>query len=217
MKPEYVDLGDYVQSEKIGRKVAKLVTEMQLVERSILISFDYRKLQAAKIENQNLVVGNLFMNDFSTIPKTSWKLDMFPELTQCIFDAPNETLDFYNFLIESGVLSKATGASLFLAGLNVYEEKQLPNNTLTMLKKNYRQDVNSGFYTAYSLYNTEKQNLAYQAKYKSLVSQGAEVLITDDVGRLREFLKSTSSATKQYTLFSSLIGFFVTWVEIETI
>ncbi|XP_065670356.1 uncharacterized protein LOC124818651 isoform X5 [Hydra vulgaris] len=182
MKPEYFDRNDHSQSEIIGQKVAKLVTEMNLVEKAVIISFDYRKIRAAKKENENLVVGSLVMNDFSLIPKTG-------------------------------------GASLFIAGLNVYEERPLPNNTLTVLKNNYRNDINSGFYTAYSMYNTEDQNLAFQTKYKTLFSQGAELLITDDVRRLRKLLQS-SSAHKNIAVCSCFMAFYLlacSWLMINTV
>ncbi|XP_047145635.1 uncharacterized protein LOC124818651 isoform X1 [Hydra vulgaris] len=208
MKPEYFDRNDHSQSEIIGQKVAKLVTEMNLVEKVVVISFDYRKIRAAKKENENLVVGSLVMNDFSLIPKSSWDLGLFPELQQCFFEAPNNTLDFYHFLIESGILFKAAGASLFIAGLNVYEERPLPNNTLKVLKSNYRNDINSGFYTAYSMYNTEDQNLAFQTKYKTLSSQGVEILITDDVERLRKLLQN-SSAHKNIAVSSYFMVFYL--------
>ena len=191
MKPSESKPNDEELTEKTSRMVAEMVTKMDLSHRAILISFDVRKVHRVKSINSNLTVGTLFTSNYNTMPKpTTQMINTFPKYRQCFLDAPSDAIGYFNFVLKTGLPFKLSGSSSFDCNINLYNNKIFSNNTIAMMRKNYSPDISTGFYTVYSMSNTESENKENEIKLKELLKEGGgERLISDNVPRLRRFLK----------------------------
>lgn len=194
MKPSTFFAGDSNLVNKTGELVADMITRLDLTLKSIVISFDYRKIAVVKSHNPNIVVGTLYSHKFSTYPKLLRAREYFPALSNCIADAPTDPFGYFKFTLNSGLLFKASGSSSIDCDITLYNNAKYSNDTIAMMHKNYSPDISTGFYTVYSLSKTEKQNKQDEIKTKELIKQGGgHRLITDDVPRLRVLVGKDST------------------------
>ena len=122
----------------------------------------------------------------------------FPKYTQCWKDAPTDKLNWFKFALYSGLVFKLSGSSSFDSNLDLYNNPKYSNDTVAMMRVNYRPDVSTGFYTMYSMANEEESNLRDETKLLSLLKQGGgERVISDNVPRVLKFLKKNSDTKEE--------------------
>ncbi|XP_066918432.1 uncharacterized protein [Clytia hemisphaerica] len=196
-----------------ARLVAQIIEKMGLVKKAIIVSFDFRKVKVVKAINPNITVGTLFSQKFADKPKSRYlEMKELGNLEQCVKDGPEDTLEFFKFVLQSGLFFKQAGSSSFDCDIKLYNNPKYLNKTLPTLRQNYSRTVSTGFYTIYSMGKTEEQHLIDERKALQLIKQGGgQRFITDDVKRARSLLGKSSSAGTILKMNSFIIclNFFV--------
>lgn len=186
--------------------VADMIEKMNLFDKTIVVSFDFRKVAAVKKWNPKIVVGTLFTQKFMPVEKSHYEVaaKSLGNFSQCLQNAPIDNLGFSQFILNTGLLFKASGSSSFDCDINLYNNTSYSNNTLETLRQNYGNGISTGFYTIYSMSKTEEQNTEDEKKLKMLqLDGGGQRMITDDVPRLRKFLKSSNKGNSAATLMKN--------------
>ena len=164
---------------------------MGLERQAMINSFDPLKTLAAKQENPAVPVGTFFKRDFwlpkyaQTLKSVSGKL---PGMNECVEKAPNGT-EFVFFLLQSGSILKAINGSFLDMDYRIYDNPDYSNDTFKTLRTNYSPTISAGAWTLYSMSQSEAGWDASESQIDSLIKQGAERLITDNVTRLLEKLQ----------------------------
>lgn len=184
-------------ANKTGILVAEMVEKMNLFDKAIIVSFDFRKVAAVKNANPRITVGTLFTQKYSTKTKSQYqKANVFEELNQCLQDAPSDPFELFQFILNYGLLFKASGSSSLDTDILLYNNPKYSNDTLKEIRQNYGNNVSTGFYTIYSMSKTKEENMKDEKKLKQLNAQGGgQRMITDDVPRLRKFLGRDSGTS----------------------
>lgn len=203
-----------------ARLVAEMIVQMNLENKAIVVSFDYRKLKAVKQFNNNITVGTLFTPKMSKTPKSEYlKMKELGDLQQCVQDAPNDTAQFFQFVLQSGLFFKQSGSSSFDCDILLYDNPAYSNKTLDTLRRNYGSEISTGFYTMFNMGKTESYNTRVAEKAKLLVeSGGGQRFITDDVERSRKLLGRSSSVGMKLVhsttllIFNVLITYLLRWM-----
>jgi len=201
MKPSEPQRGDDDLTEKTGKMVAQMVTRMGLQRRAILVSFDFRKVHRVKKENPELTVGTLFTTWYADVfdKPTKMLVKAFPKYEQCWKDAPSNKLDWFKFALQSGLVFKLSGSTSFDSNLDLYSDIRYSNDTVATIRKNYGASTSTGFYTMYSMADDELEHFKAEIKLVKLLTEGgAERIITDDVPRVKKFLKKMNMNTISY-------------------
>jgi len=164
------------------------------------VSFDWRKVAKVKQVNPQLTVGTLFTTWYADVFQrpTQMLTKWFPKYKQCWKDAPSDSVNWFKFALQTGIVFKLSGSSSFDSNLDLYSDHRYSNNTVEMLRRNYGQNVSSGFYTMYSMGDSEEQHI--EAEYKLLrlmEAGGAERVITDNVPRAKRFLRKRNAMKKK--------------------
>ena len=182
-------------AKQTGRLVADLIQKMKLIKKAIIVSFDFRKVKVVKETNSNITVGTLFTQKFATRSKSEYlQMKGLGNLEQCVKDGPDESMEFFRFVFQSGIFFKQSGSSSLDCDLKLYYNPLYSNNSIQTLRHNYSRTISTGFYTMYSVGKTEQQNLLDEKKALKLIQMGSgQRFITDDVKRARKFLGKTSS------------------------
>ena len=195
MKPSAIN--NLALSNITGQLVADMVTRLGIIDKTIVVSFDFHKVYAVKQRNPKITVGTLFSPSKISVSKEVWLAVWFPSFMQCAIDAPNDTFGMFQFVLQTGFPFKYSGSASFDTNIDLYDNAKYSNNTLEMLRRNYNPDISTGFYTVYSMSKTETQNLQDEVKLKNLFAQGGgERMITDDVPRLSKLMGKESTAVK---------------------
>lgn len=183
-------------ANETGTLVAKMVEKLNLLNKAIIVSFDFRKIAAVKRANPRITTGTLFTQKFSNKPKSLYQaVNEFQSLNRCLQDAPNDPLELFKFVLNYGLLFKASGSSSFDTDIVLYNNPSYSNTTLKTLRQSYGNNVSTGFYTVYSMSKTEEENKKDEIKLKQLFAQGGgQRMITDDVPRLRKLLGREKSS-----------------------
>ena len=195
MKPSAIN--NLALSNITGQLVADMVTRLGIIDKTIVVSFDFHKVYAVKQRNPKITVGTLFSPNKISVRKEVWLAAWFPSFMQCAIEAPNDTFGMFQFVLQKGFPFKYSGSVSFDTNIDLYDNPRYSNNTLEMLRRNYNSNISTGFYTVYSMSKTETQNLQDEVKLKNLFAQGGgERMITDDVTRLRKLMGKKSIAVK---------------------
>ena len=208
---------EFELAKETGRLVADIIQKMNLIKKAIIVSFDFRKVKVVKETNPNITVGTLFTQKFAGKSKYDYlQIEGFDNLEQCIKDGPDEPVELFRFVFQSGIYFKESGSSSLDCDLKLYDNPLYSNNTIKTLRQNYSSTISSGFYTMYSVGKKEKQNVLDEKKARTLIQlNGGQRFITDDVKRALKFLGKTSSGSsamhdgKQMILMVSLFIFLV--------
>ena len=201
MKPGNIAAKDSQHSINTGKAIAQMVTRYGLQKRAFLVSFDPQKSNAAKQENGDLVVGTFYSQSYwskstQTYVDIKNALQKLPGLATCFQQqtAPiSSDRSFMDNLFESGTFFKSINASFVDMEYTIYDNPAVSNNTFATLRKNYNPKISAGAWTIYSMKLDAKKTEATESRVQSLIDQGAERLITDDVPRLRKKLGRFSS------------------------
>ena len=129
----------------VGQEVAKLVTDLGVVNNVLLASFDPFKILAAKKANPSLVVGifyktKMWEDNPAAVNATKMEFGDLPNMQQCVKDAPTGR-DFMNVLFQSGALLKSTDRSFVVMDYNIFNNEKYSNDTFQTFKGNYRNDL----------------------------------------------------------------------------
>ncbi len=93
-------------------------------------------------------------------------------------------------MLHTGLVFKLSKSSSFDCNLDLYTDTRYSNNTVDMMRVSYGPAISTGFYTMYSMGNLEWQNVEGERKLLKLLKEGGgERVITDNVPRVKEFLK----------------------------
>ncbi|KAJ7356223.1 hypothetical protein OS493_025976 [Desmophyllum pertusum] len=125
IKPGYVR--NRTESAMVGKEVAKLVTNLKVVNYVLLSSFDPFKILAAKNENPALVVGTFYktqMWDDSKANDMKSEFENLPGMQACVQKAPNGT-EFINFLFRNGALLKSTNGSFVVMNYKHLQQREV--------------------------------------------------------------------------------------------
>ena len=183
MKPGFVR--NHTESERIGKAVAKLITEKGIVDKVLLSSFDPLKLQAAKQENPFLVVGTFYK-------KGMWKPESADNLKKelvhlrgmqkCVQQTSNGT-EFMNFLFQTNDLLRATYSSFVVMDYNIFNNPEYSNNTFKTFA-----GLSFGAFIIDNLALRKEERETHEAKLDLLIENKVAALFTDDIPRLRRKL-----------------------------
>ena len=183
----------------VGKEVAKLVTNLEVVNYVLLSSFDPFKILAAKNENPALVVGTFYktrMWDDSKANDMKSEFENLPGMQACVQKAPNGT-EFINFLFRNGALLKSTNGSFVVMNYNIYNnEKYAGNNTFQTFKDNYSPDLSFGAFIIDNLKLTDEQRKNDEKYLDLLINNTASCLVTDNVPRLLKKLGRSPTPEK---------------------
>lgn len=183
MKPGF--LRDRTESEKIGKAVAKLITEKGFVNKVLLSSFDPLKIQAAKQENPFLVVGQFYKTGMwksATSDKMKKQLVHLRGLENCTRKPSNGT-EFMNFLFQTNALLRATKSSFVVMDYNMFNNREYSNNSFKTFE-----GLSFGAFIIDNLALSQEQREKDEAKLDLLIQNKVAALITDDIPRLRRKL-----------------------------
>ena len=183
MKPGF--LRDRTESEKIGKAVAKLITEKGFVNKVLLSSFDPLKIQAAKQENPFLVVGQFYKTGMwkpATSDKMKKQLVHLRGLENCTRKPSNGT-EFMNFLFQTNDLLRATKSSFVVMDYNMFNNREYSNNSFKTFE-----GLSFGAFIIDNLALSQEQREKDEAKLDLLIQNKVAALITDDIPRLRRKL-----------------------------
>ena len=171
----------------VGQEVAKLVTDLGVVNNVLLASFDPFKILAAKKENPSLVVGLFYKtkmwDDPATINVTKMEFGDLPNMQQCVEDAPTGR-DFMNVLFQSGALLKSTDGSFVVMDYNIFNNEKYSNDTFQTFKGNYRNDLSFGAFIIDNLALSKAEREADDKVLDLLIENDVSCLVTDDIPRL---------------------------------
>ena len=212
---------DAQRSINTGREVAKMVTKLGLEKKAFLVSFDPVKVWAAKKQNPNLVTGSFYSTgdwerDMANMNKLKSQYQTEFGLTNCLSKAPNGRA-FMEFLFNSGTIFKAINASFLDMDYKIYDNPKYTNNTFATLRKNYSPKVSAGAWTIYNMKMTSKEIEASEKQVQSLIDQGAERLITDDVPKLRKKLGRGKQPSESFGLSANMTLIFVSLVLVKVL
>lgn len=203
MKPGYIR--NRMESERVGKAVAKLIGEKEVADKVLLSSFDPFKILAAKRENPSLVVGMFYKTGmWNSSVANNMKLQFadLPGMHECVKKAPNGT-DFMNFVFKTGDVLKSTNSSFVVMDYNIYNNPQFSNDTFKTFAENYRPSLSFGAFIMDNLALTDEQRKNDEKKLDLLIEKKAAALFTDDIPRLRQKLgrnqpHGSSSTSKNF-------------------
>lgn len=183
MKPGF--LRNRTESEKIGKAVAKLITEKDFVDKVLLASFDPLKIQAAKQENPLLVVGQFYK-------KGMWEPESADEMKKELVNlhgmekcaqVPSNGTEFMIFLFQTNDLLRATNSSFVVMDYNMFNDPKYSSNTFKTFK-----GLSFGAFIIDNLALSQEQREKDEAKLDLLIQNNVAALVTDDIPRLRRKL-----------------------------
>ncbi|EDV25135.1 uncharacterized protein TRIADDRAFT_56749 [Trichoplax adhaerens] len=185
---------DYVN--RIGAAIGNIVRKYNLENKSVVNSFDFWKVRAAKMSNPELVVGNYFYpEEFDAVNYDSHAIyGSFPGLEACSKAIPDR-LQFMRFLFETGAVLKTYNGSFFTTDSLIYNNPLVSNLTKNQMVALFGGQVSGGAYTIYRMAQTIKQIDAQEKEIDNMIKWGVKRLITDDVGRL---LRKFNRARQKY-------------------
>ena len=192
----------------VGQEVAKLVTDLGVVNNVLLSSFDPFKIWAAKKVNPSLVVGIFYKtkmwDDPAAINVTKMEFGDLPNMQQCVEEAPTGR-DFMNVLFQSGALLKSTNGSFVVMDYNIFNNEKYSNDTFQRFKDNYRNDLSFGAFIIDNLALSKAEREADDKVLDLLIENDASCLVTDDIPRLLNKLGrgAPETATKPPKGFAS--------------
>ncbi|XP_044171036.1 uncharacterized protein LOC114969028 isoform X2 [Acropora millepora] len=183
MKPGF--LRNRTESEKIGKAVAKLITEKDFVDKVLLASFDPLKIQAAKQENPLLVVGQFYkkgMWEPESADEMKKDLEHLHGMQKCAKVSSDGTA-FMKFLFQTNDLLKATNSSFVVMDYNMFNNPKYSNNTFKTFE-----GLSFGAFIIDNLALSQEQREKDEAKLDLLIQNKVAALVTDDIPRLRRKL-----------------------------
>lgn len=183
MKPGF--LRNRTESEKIGKAVAKLITEKRFVNKVLLASFDPLKIQAAKQENSSLVVGQFYkkgMWEPESADEMKKELVHLHGMQKCA-QVPSDGAEFMNFLFQTNDLLRATKSSFVVMDYNMFNNPNYSSNTFKTFE-----GLSFGAFIIDNLALSQEQRERDEAKLDLLIQHKVAALVTDDIPRLRKKL-----------------------------
>ena len=173
-----------------------MITKLDMLKQVIVTSADYRKLAAVKIANPKIITSALFGTVALRFPKQLYVSQLegqtspnpFEILDECIKDAPNSNEEFFDFLLNHGVIFKAIGVSFLDVDFPTFVRNE---KLLKIFRRNYGISFSSGVSTLYEREKTESQNMMDEETLKRLLANRKSTLqriYTDDVPRARRLL-----------------------------
>lgn len=183
----------------VGKKVAKLVTKLGVVNKVLLSSFDPFKILAAKKENPSLAVGSFYktqMWDDWEIDNVKKEFGDLPNMQQCVNDTPAGR-EFMNILFRTGALVKSTNGSFVVMDYKIFENEEYSNDTFQTFKDNYSEDLSFGAFIIDNLALSEAQRKEDEKVLDLLISKNVSCLVTDDVPRLLKKLGRSAPNSSQ--------------------
>lgn len=184
MKPGF--LRNRTESEKIGKAVAKLITEKDFVDKVLLGSFDPLKIQAAKQENPLLVVGQFYkkgMWEPESADEMKKELENLHGMQKCA-QVPSDGTEFMSFLFQTNDLLKATNSSFVVMDYNMFNNPKYSSNTFKTFE-----GLSFGAFIIDNLALSQEQREKDEAKLDLLIQNKVAALVTDDIPRLRRKLE----------------------------
>lgn len=199
IKPGY--LRDRNETETVGEEVAKLVTDLGVVDKVLLSSFDPFKILAAKRVNPSLVVGSFYKkqmwDDLDAINVTKSEFGDLPNMKQCVEDAPTGR-DFMNVLFQSGALLKSTNGSFVVMDYKIFNNKEYSSDTFQTFKDNYSKNLSFGSFIIDNLALSKAQREKDDEVVDLLIENHVSCLVTDDIPRLLKKLGRGLPETKGF-------------------
>lgn len=184
----------------VGKKVAKLVTDLGVVNKVLLSSFDPFKILAAKEENPSLAVGAFYKtqmwDDSDEISNMKKEFGDLPNMQQCVSDTPTGR-EFMNILFRSGALLRSTNGSFVVMDYKIFENEEYSNDTFQTFKDNYREDLSFGAFIIDNLALSEAQRKEDEKALDLLIANNVSCLVTDDVPRLLKKLGRSAPNSSQ--------------------
>ena len=101
MKPSTIN--NSALSNITGQLVADMVTRFGIIDKTVVVSFDFQKVYAVKQRNPKITVVTLFSPRKILIPKEAWLAEWFPSFMQCAIEAPNDTFGMFQFVLQAGL------------------------------------------------------------------------------------------------------------------
>lgn len=209
---------DLDHSRETGVAVAKMVKKLGLESQVVLSSFDPFKLYHARKElgklNVCFLVATEYWRDTKFRNASMVDLQNLEGLKDCIKNMSQG--DYGRFILESGAVVKAIGASSLDMDYTIYNNPKYSNGTFGMFRKNYGERFSYGAWTVYKMKFSEQQLNHSEAAIQTLIDNGAERLITDDAPRLlkklgRPVRKNSALSFGHFRLIHNfvLVSFFV--------
>ena len=183
MKPGF--LRNRIESEKIGKAVAKLITEKDFVDKVLLSSFDPLKIQAAKQQNPLLVVGQFYkkgMWEPESADEMKKELVHLHGMQKCA-QVPSNGTEFMIFLFQTNDLLRATNSSFVVMDYNMFNNPKFSSNTFKTFE-----GLSFGAFIIDNLALSQEQREKDEAKLDLLIQNKVAALVTDDIPRLRRKL-----------------------------
>lgn len=182
------------ESETIGKEVAKLLGELDVVDKVLLASFDPFKILAAKRENSSLAIGTFYngkMWENDTADDLKSEFTDLPYLEQCVEAAPNGT-KFMEFIFKNGALLKSTEGTFAVMDYKIFN-----NDTFKIFKDNYNEDLSFGAFIIDNLALSDELRKQHEGYLDLLIQNNASCLITDNVPRLLKKLGRSPEENKE--------------------
>eukprot|EP00111_Clytia_hemisphaerica_P016757 TCONS_00049701-protein len=203
MVPYLPFTGDTIEAAKTGQLVAAMVTRLGMVNNVFIMSSDFRKIAAAKAANPQISTVALFGSPGLLFPKAVYVKEFekagelsrltgapnpFTAIEQCIKDSPDSTEEFFDFVVNHGIIFKAIGVSFLGLDFPVYQRNP---KLLRIFRRNYGKKISAGIGTLYDQEKSEDQNKVDEKTLLRLLADRKGTLqriLTDDVPRLRRLL-----------------------------
>ena len=187
----------------VGEEVAKLVTDLGVVNNVLLSSFDPFKILAAKRVNPSLVVGSFYKrqmwDDATAIKVMKSEFGDLPNMKQCVEKSPNGR-DFMNVLFQTGALLKSTNGSFVVMDYKIFSNTEYSKDTFKTFKDNYSKDLSFGSFIIDNLDLSKAQRDEDFKVVDLLIKNNVSCLVTDNIQRL---LKKLGRGTPETTGFAS--------------
>ena len=188
----------------VGEEVAKLITNLGVVNKVLLSSFDPFKIWAAKQENPALVIGTFYKrkmwDDLVTIDDMKREFGDLPNMQQCVRNDTPTGREFMNVLFGSGALVKSTDGSFVVMDYNIFNNEKYSNETFQTFKDNYREDLSFGAFIIDNLALSDAQRAEDEKVLDLLIANNVSCLVTDNVTRLLNKLERHPTDNQEPTI-----------------
>lgn len=179
MKPDTpVGQPDMNYINKIGAAVGEIVRKYNLEHKTVVNSFDFWKVRAAKLNNPKLVAGNYFYpGEFDATTYDSHAVyGSFPGLEACSAAIPDR-LQFMQFLYQTGAVLKTYNGSFFTCNYLVFNNPKVSNLSKAEQSKLFGGQVSGGAYTIYRMAYTIEQIDKEEKVIDDMVKWGVDRLL----------------------------------------
>jgi len=179
---------------KTSELTVQLIRKLKLEKEVIVVSRDAFKLKALDYYGPELVSGWWMDTSLFTPTKGNEIRKVYHEIpdiyyTQCFEKQSNGSL-FTEYLLRSGIVSKAVNASLIDLSLDIYNLKK--TEIRKMVDDNYGLGTPLGAF-GISLWDFSKNDQSDVSYIQNAVDNGVTRFITDDVNRIKTALNEATT------------------------